>query len=100
MTHPIKSPKKRTYVATSSVFVVMLAGCSWMPWGTDKGDADAGNGDSGPRELEGCTLKLRACINTCMEADLGMLCKACCKENAGYCDEGRGYSFYSCPDKE
>ncbi len=55
--------------------------------------------DAGAGELERCTLKVRACVNTCMEADLGSKCITCCERNGASCDTGNDYSFYSCPNK-
>ncbi len=75
----------------------VLAACTWKPWGNDeKGD----RGDAGGSEQEECTLKVSACRNTCYEADLGASCIECCARNGEACDEGRNYSFYSCPNVE
>lgn len=81
---------------TSQTFVVVLGGCTWSPWGSDK---DRKN-DSGVSEKEGCTLKVSACRNTCYEADLGSGCLACCKRNGDACDRDDDYSFYECPDNK
>jgi hypothetical protein len=76
--------------------LLLLSGCTWKPWGSDEGRTN----DAGVTEKEVCTNKVSACRNTCYEADRGRACQACCTENGEACDEDRGYSFYSCADKE
>ncbi|MBK9263941.1 MAG: hypothetical protein IPM54_29570 [Polyangiaceae bacterium] len=81
----------KTLLASYGMFLV-LGGCTWSPFGPDKGDAGS---DAAP-ELEHCTLKAQACTNKCM--DLGSACMECCERNARSCDSDGSYSFYSCPD--
>jgi hypothetical protein len=73
----------------------LLFGCTWSPFGLSKDKADAGTADAAP-ELEHCSLKAQACANGCL--DMGPACATCCVRNAGACDRGESYSFYSCPD--
>ena len=75
--------------------ILLLGGCTWSSSGPDKGDS--GKPDAAP-ELEHCTLKARACANSCK--DLGLACLRCCDRNGKLCDSGDSYSFYSCPDAE
>lgn len=81
---------------TSFAMFNVLGGCTWKPWGSDKGE----NRDAGVVELEKCTLRVSACRNTCYEADLGRACLSCCDQNVKACDRGEDYSFNDCPNKE
>lgn len=88
--------KKRVFViAVQVVFVMVMGGCNWKPWGSDERTNDAG-----VTEDEKCTLKVSACRNSCYEADLGWACLECCKQNGKACDRGENYSFYSCPNEK
>ncbi len=86
--------RQRMLIAICGMFL-MLGGCSWQPFGQDKDKADGGTTET-PREH--CSLKARACGNSCL--DRGSACSECCVSNAEACDRGESYSFYSCPDKE
>lgn len=87
----------KTLLASYGMCLV-LGGCTWSPFGPDKGDA--GSGDAGAKQLEHCNLKVQACGNTCMEADLGSKCVDCCERNGASCDRGGDYQFYACPDEK
>jgi hypothetical protein len=86
------NPKRTLYaIVILAPFVALsaLGGCT-----TNEPD----RGDAGVPERDECTLRVRACINSCDKADLGIGCKACCRRNGISCDMGGNYSFYSCPE--
>lgn len=88
--------KKRVFViAVQVVFVMVMGGCNWKPWGSDERTNDAG-----VTEDEKCTLKVSACRNSCYEANSPAGCLPCCEEAGRRCDEGRPYTFFMCPDKD
>jgi hypothetical protein len=56
--------------------------------------------DTAEPEPGPCGRKATACHNSCYKIDLGVACHSCCDRNFISCKDGRGYQFYSCPEKE
>lgn len=50
-----------------------------------------------PIQRDDCHMRMVACQNRCAKADMGVLCSACCYNQARKCDsDADSYSFSSC----
>lgn len=82
----------RATVLVVAAMIGNLYGCATV---------EPSGGDAGAPANEACVAKVRACVNSCYDIELGLpACTSCCERNYNSCNQGENYSFYACPDSK